>query len=139
MNALYVLGRMLFGGYFLYNGVNHFLRQDAMAGYAGSKNVPSPQLAVQGSGALLVLGGLSVLLDVKPQVGAALTAIFLLGVTPIMHRYWEAEEPAARQADQVNFLKNLGLLGAALMLTQVQNRVGDARVDGTMRALAVGE
>jgi uncharacterized membrane protein YphA (DoxX/SURF4 family) len=138
MNALYMVGRMLFGGYFLYNGVNHFLQQEAMAGYAGSKNVPSPQLAVQGTGALLVLAGLSLLFDLKPRIGAGLTAAFLLGVTPMMHRFWEAEDPAARQADQVNFTKNLGLLGAALMLTQVHNRPSDAEVDSSVRALAVG-
>lgn len=141
MNPLLVLGRLLFGGFFVYNGVNHFLQAEAMAGYAGSKKVPAPQIAVQASGGMLVLAGLSLALDVKPQIGAGLAAAFLLSVTAMMHRFWELESRAERQGEMINFMKNAALLGASLMLTQVQQRErpGDGQVDATMRELAVGE
>jgi hypothetical protein len=34
------IGRALFGGYFLYNGINHFLNRRMLTDYARSKQVP---------------------------------------------------------------------------------------------------
>jgi len=48
--------------FFFMNGFNHFAQLNMMAGYAKSKGVPAPVLAVGGSGVLLFLGGLSLLL-----------------------------------------------------------------------------
>src|SRR5436190_18709641 len=91
-NGMLAVGRVVFGGYFLYNGVNHFLNRSAMAQYAGSKQVPAPDLAVIGSGALALLGGLSLVAGIRPKVGASLIAAFLLGVTPTMHAFWSVRE-----------------------------------------------
>lgn len=75
--------------------------------------------AVLGSGTLLLLGGLSVLTGTYPLVGLALLALFFLGVTPAMHAYWKVHDPMQRAAEQVNFLKNMALLGACLALAAV--------------------
>src|SRR5262245_33564205 len=56
-----IAGRTVFGGYFLYNGINHFVNHEMMTEYARSKGVPAPAVAVAGSGLLLIAGGLSVL------------------------------------------------------------------------------
>jgi uncharacterized membrane protein YphA (DoxX/SURF4 family) len=90
-----------------------------MAGYAQSKGVPSPDAAVIGTGAMLVLGGLSLLMGVKPKLGASLVGAFLVGVTPTMHKFWTIEDPQARMGEQVNFLKNIALLGSALMVAAI--------------------
>jgi uncharacterized membrane protein YphA (DoxX/SURF4 family) len=58
------LGRVIFGGYFLYNGIQHFLDRQAYSDYARSKDVPAADAAVLGSGALILLGGLSLLTGV---------------------------------------------------------------------------
>ncbi len=81
MKIPFLIGRLVFGGYFLY------------AGIAGSKNVPMPEAAVTVSGALLTLGGASILLGVKPKVGAAAIVGFLAGVSPVMHDFWRVEIP----------------------------------------------
>lgn len=110
-----LLGRALFGGYFLYNGINHFRNREMLTGYAQSKGVPTAGAAVAVSGAMLVAGGVSLLTGYRPKVGAALIAGFLLGVSPVMHAFWKEEDPQARMNDSVNFLKNAGLLGGALL------------------------
>jgi len=109
-------GRLIFGGYFVYSGVKHFIDREAMIGYAEGKGVAFPEVAVLGSGAMLVVGGFSLMTGVKPKLGAALITAFLSGVTPKMHDYWKATDPNARMADFINFQKNMALLGAALML-----------------------
>ena len=50
----HLLGRAVFGGYFLYNGINHFLQRRNLAGYAEMKGVPKPSLAVEVSGAMMI-------------------------------------------------------------------------------------
>jgi len=116
MKVPFVAGRILFGGYFLYNGINHFKGRDALSQYAASKGVPKPEIAVTATGALLMLGGASLVLGVQPKLGVAAITGFLAGVTPIMHDFWRAEDPNQRMNDMVNFSKNVALLGAALAL-----------------------
>ena len=113
-------GPLLFGGFFLYNGINHFLQYKTLAQYAGAKQVPLPKVAVLGSGALLTAGGASLLLGVRPKWGAAAVATFLAGVSPVMHDFWNDETPEARQINQINFMKNAALLGGALALAAVE-------------------
>lgn len=112
-------GRVLFGGYFLYNGINHFLSRAAMAEYARAKQVPAADAAVMGTGALIVLGGLSLLSGTRPRIGASLIAAFLLGVTPKMHAFWEIEDDQQRMQEFVNFTKNLALVGGAALAAAV--------------------
>lgn len=116
MRITFLLGRILFGGYFLYNGINHFKQRQVLSQYAGAKKVPAPDVAVILSGALLLAGGGSLLLGVKPKYGALAIAAFLAAVSPTMHDFWRAEDPGQRMNDQTHFGKNMALLGAALAL-----------------------
>jgi len=119
MDYLFLVGRVLYGGFFLVSGLNHFSQLNAMVPYAASKGVPAPKLAVLGSGLLAFLGGLSILLGLWPRAGVLLLAIFLLPVTFGMHNYWADRDPQTRQMNQVQFHKNMALLGAALMLLMI--------------------
>jgi len=134
MRALFVLGRTIFGGFFIYNGLNHFLQQQSMRRYASSKGVPAAGAAVPATGALLVAGGLSVLAGLKPREGLAAIVGFLIPVTLEMHRFWDEPDPNKRMVETVNFSKNLALIGAALALMQVETpwpiSVDERRADG---------
>ena len=116
MGFLFILGRILFGGYFLYSGWNHFAGLAGMSGYAASKGVPYPKYAVMLAGAMIFLGGLGVILGVMPRISLALIALFLLFVTPAMHDYWKEKDAMAKMGSRINFMKNVALLGASLML-----------------------
>ena len=112
------LGRILFGGYFAYNGFNHFKMLDMMSGYAKSKGAPMPKLSVAFSGVLLIVGGLSVLFDIFPGFGLIALALFLVPVTFIMHAFWKIQDPIAKMGEMINFTKNIALLGAVLILLE---------------------
>lgn len=120
MKIPFLLGRIAFGGFFIYNGINHLKQRKAMAQYAQSKNVPAAEAAVAGTGIMLIAGGTSILLGVKPKLGATAIVAFLAGVSPVMHDFWEAEDPGQRTNDMVHFSKNMALLGAALALMGVE-------------------
>lgn len=118
--AAFLLGRLMFGGFFLYSGIHHFQERRSLAQYASAKNVPMPDIAVTATGAMLIAGGASILLGVKPKWGTLAAIAFLAGVTPLMHDFWKAEDPQQRQNDMVNFMKNMAMLGAAMALLGVE-------------------
>ena len=119
MRSVFLLGRIVFGGFFLYNGINHFKHRQMMAQYTEAKGIPSPDLAVIGSGIGMALGGASIISGVQPKWGAAAIAAFLAAASPAMHDFWNADE-SSKQSDMINFSKNMALLGAALILVSVE-------------------
>jgi uncharacterized membrane protein YphA (DoxX/SURF4 family) len=117
MDAVFLVGRILFGGYFLWNGLNHlFLQTNNLAAYAASKKIPSPKTAVYFSGALIFLGGAGILFWVAPQLSAILIALFLAPVSFLMHDFWNDTDPNMKMVNMVNFTKNMALLGGALLV-----------------------
>jgi len=119
MRGPFLLGRMLFGGYFIMSGINHFKQTKQLAKYAGAKGVPKPDAAVRATGAVLIAGGTSILLGLKPKLGTAAIVGFLAGVSPIMHDFWN-EDAEQRMNDMINFTKNLALVGGATALMAVE-------------------
>jgi putative oxidoreductase len=120
MRALHVLGRAIFGGFFVYNGINHFKNTAGMAGYAGAKGVPAAEQAVQATGGMMIAGGLSIIAGVKPRQGLAMLVAFLVPVSLQMHRFWEEQDPQKKQLEMIQFMKNMALVGAALALMGIQ-------------------
>jgi putative oxidoreductase len=114
-SAALLVGRALFGGYFLYNGVNHFLNHRMLSDYARSKGVRNADVVVPASGLLILAGGLCMLMGARPKLGAGLIVTFLLGVSPRMHAFWKEEDPHQRVNEMVNFTKNVALIGASLL------------------------
>ena len=120
MKAPFLLGRLMFGGFFLYNGINHFQHRKEMAQYAAAKGVPAAEVAVVGTGVAMTVGGASILLGVKPKIGTLVILGFLAGVSPIMHDFWRNEDPNERMNNMASFMKNLALAGGALALLGVE-------------------
>src|ERR1700733_7333516 len=80
------LGRLLFALIFIMSGPRHFMSQTIA--YAAAQGVPMASIAVPLSGLLAILGGLSILLGYRARIGAWLIALFLIGVTPMLHKFW---------------------------------------------------
>ena len=119
LQILFLIGRIIVGGYFLMAGFNHFKNVNMMAGYAQAKGTPSAKLAILGTGVLLVLGGASFLLGYHPTIGTGLLILFLLGVTFKIHNFWTISDPQARMNEQVHFGKNVAMIGFLLMTLMI--------------------
>jgi putative oxidoreductase len=61
-------------------------------------------------------GGLSILAGYKARYGAWLIVLFLLPVTVMMHNFWASAEPMAARIQYIMFMKNLSMLGGALLI-----------------------
>jgi putative oxidoreductase len=115
-SAVVVLGRFLFVLIFLMAGANHFNKQTI--GYAASQGVPLASIAVPLSGVLAIAGGLSILLGYRAKLGAWLLVLFLVPVTLMMHKFWVVQDPMTAQMQMILFMKNVAMLGGALLISQ---------------------
>jgi putative oxidoreductase len=114
MDVVLLIGRVLFVALFLGSAVGHLTQTDAMAGYAASRGVSMARAATFGSGVVMVLGGLSVLLGVWGDLGALLLVLFLLPTAFLMHGFWRETDPTAKQMEMIQFNKDVALAGGAL-------------------------
>ena len=115
--AVVVLGRFFFTLIFLMAGANHFSRQTIA--FSASQGVPLASIAVPFSGVLAIAGGLSVLLGYRARLGARLIALFLVPVTLVMHKFWLVQDPMMAQIQMILFMKNVSMLGGALLISQL--------------------
>ncbi|QRK10284.1 DoxX family protein [Archangium violaceum] len=115
MDALAPLGRLLFSAIFIFSGFNHFANGEAMMGYARSAGLPFPALAIYGSGVVLLVGGVCILLGVFARIAAVAIAVFLVAAALTMHRFWGLP-PQEAAMQMTHFWKNISMAGGALLL-----------------------
>lgn len=119
MDIIILIGRILYGGFFVLSGISHFSKNESMAGYAASKGVPFSKAAVFFSGALIILGGLGIVAGVYIKIAIALLTVFLVVVSFWMHAFWKEADPMMKMNDKISFMKNMALWGAALMFLAI--------------------
>ncbi|MBA3815055.1 MAG: DoxX family protein [Parachlamydiaceae bacterium] len=105
--------RLCLAAIFILSGVNKFMNFDQTAAYMASKGMTMIPLFLFGAASIQILGGLSLVLGYRTRVGAALLILFLIPATYIFHDFWNVTG-ADRVALQVEFLKNLAILGGLL-------------------------
>ncbi len=114
MRYLVPLGRVCYSLIFLMTALGHF--SQAYVGYAAQQGVPAAGLLVPLSGVIATAGGLSVALGYKAKIGAWLLVLFLVPVTLMMHNFWAVTDPMMRGMQMALFMKNVSMLGAALLI-----------------------
>lgn len=113
-SGLFRFGRVLFGAVLAVMATDNFRNLEGRIQYAESKDAPIPSLSVPAASGGLLFGGLGVALWRVPVASAAAVAAFFAGTTPLMHDFWEMDDPEMRQQEFFHFAKNTALLGAAL-------------------------
>jgi putative oxidoreductase len=111
------LGRLFFVLVFLVTGPGLFSSQTIA--YAASQGVPLAAIAVPFAGVVAIVGAISILLGYHARIGAWLLVLFLVPVTLSLHKFWMVSDPTMHQMQFVNFVKNVSLLGGALLISQI--------------------
>ncbi len=109
-------GRVLFSLIFVFASLGHFSHQEIA--FAAQQGVPLASIAVPFSGVMALLGGLSVLLGYKAKWGAWLLVAFLVPVTLMLHHFWAVKDPMMAQMQMAMFMKNVSIMGGALLISQ---------------------
>jgi putative oxidoreductase len=114
MPVLAPIGRVLFALIFVASVMGHF--SSAEITEASAHGVPLASVMVPLAGIIALLGGVSVILGYRAKLGAILLIIFLVPVTLVMHKFWGLPDPQAAMMQRVNFMKNVSLIGACLLI-----------------------
>ncbi len=113
MQYVPLVGRILFAAVFIMFGLNHFTQTAMMAENIVPAWIPAANVVVLLTGAVIVAGGLMVLLGYKAKLGGLILALFLIPVAILVHG------PGFAAGDQVGtgmFMKDLALAGAGLLI-----------------------
>ena len=116
LDAILIIGRILFGALFVLSGIGHFAKLEAMVGYAKYKKLPAAKFGVLISGLFFLIGGIYIILGLWVDLGALLLAITLILAAFIFHNFWKESDATAKMNEQIAFNKDLSLAGAALIL-----------------------
>lgn len=114
MKIIELFGRILFSLIFLTSAIKHFSGQTIQ--YAASQGVPFASVMVPASGIIAIIGALSIILSYKARAGGWLIILFLVPVTLMMHQFWAIDDPAMKQMQTGMFMKNISMLGGALLI-----------------------
>ncbi|MBL9164153.1 MAG: DoxX family protein [Planctomycetaceae bacterium] len=112
-----VAGRVLLVGIFFMSAVgNKIPNFSQIAGYMASEGVPAPTVMLAGAIAFLIVGSVLIAVGYQARVGAALLLVFLVAATYFFHDFWTFDDPAERQQQTIQFMKNASLVGAMLFI-----------------------
>lgn len=121
-DVAFVVGRLVFGGYWIYNGLNHFINLRMMSDFARQRGVPFPaELSVMVTGLMMLIGGLTIVLGIYTWVGMTLIIVFLLSAMIFIHKFWEIQDPMSRMMEMILFARNAAYIGALLTLYTLGN------------------
>jgi putative oxidoreductase len=126
--VLTVVGRVLLATIFLMSAVgNKIPNFSAVAGFMAKAGVPAPEFLLVGAIAFLIVGSLSVIAGYRARVGASLLLVFLVLASYYFHGFWRLTDAQEQQAQMIQFMKNLSMMGAMLFI--IANGSGPLSLD----------
>ena len=111
-NQIPLLSRIFMSAIFIWSGISKIMNPVGTQEYMSAYGMKFTSVLLLVAVAVEVLGGLSLLLGIKPRYGAIALALFLIPATFIFHTDF------SDQIQQIMFMKNLAMLGGLLMIIQ---------------------
>ena len=115
-DALSLIGRTLLAALFVWSGIGKIGGFEGLAGQIASKGFPAGQAFAAATIFIEIGVGLMLAAGWKARWAALLLAVFTAIVTVFYHNYWAVPE-AQKMMQQIQFMKNLALIGGLLMVT----------------------
>lgn len=114
MKFLHMLGRAALGLPFIVLGYGAAKAPGGRVKAAEKLGLPRADLVVRANGAAMVAGGAALAVGVLPRAAAVGLVASLVPTTLAGHPFWEEDDPVQRNAQKIQFMKNVGLAGALL-------------------------
>ncbi len=109
----HLLGRILLSVIFLFSGCSKLTHWSSTAAAMASAGIPAVSLSLSVAILLEIAGGLAILVGYRTRLAALLLFLYLAVVTLVFHNFW-SYHGAAEQAQAIQFLKNLAILGGLM-------------------------
>ncbi|RXG97660.1 DoxX family protein [Bradyrhizobium zhanjiangense] len=115
-DLLILIGRVLLAWVFVGSAYGALTNFSGSVGYFRSLNLPMPQLFTTVTVLLEILISVGLILGIGTRYCAILVLLFVVAATAIAHRYWEYPAGPQQIGQYNNFLKNISILGGALLI-----------------------
>lgn len=92
---------------------------------AAKIGIPRPDLAVRLNGLVMVLSGLGIGFGIFRRLSAFGLAASLIPTTYAGHAFWEEQDQQKRQQQFIHFMKNVSMIGGALLVLTEPKKRGD--------------
>jgi len=110
-----LIARILLAVIFVISGYGKIGGFDGIAAAIASKGVPLPQVAAAITILVELGGGILLVLGWKTRWVALIFFLWLIPTTVLFHDFW-ASPPDQYEAQHINFMKNLAIMGGMLMV-----------------------
>ncbi len=115
-DALSLIGRIFLAAIFVVSGFGKIGGFEGLVGQIASKGFPAAQVFAAATIVIEVGAGLMLIAGWKARWAALLLAVFTAIVSIFFHNFWAVPE-AQKMMQQIQFMKNLALIGGLLMVT----------------------
>ncbi len=106
-------GRAFYSLIFLFPALGYFLGNGSFSQTTGLRLHPAVELLLA---TVMLLCGSSIAMGYFARVGAGVVVILLLPVTLWLHPFWSEMAPATKQLSEAFFLRNVSIMGGALLI-----------------------
>jgi len=114
--AATLLARLMLAAVFAHSVSTKVMQFSTTAAYMQQEGVPVPKFALFAAIGLLLIGCLTLILGAWTRIGAMFLLVFLGAATFYFHDFWRIADPAQRQLQMFQFMKNVAIGGGLLSL-----------------------
>lgn len=107
-------GRILMAALLLPSGVKKLMDIGGTTQMLAAKGLPMPEILAIAAGAAETVAPILLVLGLVPRITAILAGGFVLVATLTSHRFWEIADPAMAMGQQIQFLKNIAIVGGTM-------------------------
>lgn len=115
MSPTRLLARPLLSTMFVAGGIDALRAPGPRIEMVKKAGLSEPEKLVQINGAVHALGGLALASGKLPRLSALVLAGSMVPTTYVGHPFWSETDPGAKKQQQIQFLKNLSMLGGLLI------------------------
>lgn len=109
------LARPLMAATYVLGGVSALKSPGPRVEAVRAAGLSEPEKLVQANAAVMVAGGLALATGRLPRLSALALTAAMVPTTYVGHAFWAAPDRATKQAQQIQFFKNLSMIGGLLL------------------------
>ena len=115
MSPIRTLARPMLAAMFVTGGVDALRNPGARPDLVAKAGLDNADQLVRINAATMVVGGLGLASGKLPRLSALALAGTMVPTTVVGHPFWSESDKAARKSQQVQFFKNVSMLGGLLL------------------------
>jgi putative oxidoreductase len=113
---LKTLGHLLLGSMFIYGGYHAFIEPGHRVHLVEKAGITPAREATIFNGGVMMVAGAALSLGIMPKLAATILIGSLIPTTLVGHSYWNEDNPATLAQQQIQFFKNMSMLGGLILV-----------------------